>query len=120
MEKSTLDQERIHLEQIKEKLSLCLDNGKKALEVQKKDLVEQRRAMWEDGAHGVEDFDDIVSLARYDERVREEHGHYVRIDKEVRQLTYQLGTPYFGRIDFKEKGESYTDKIYIGRYGFFD
>ena len=120
MEKSTLDQERIHLEQIKEKLSLCLDNGKKALKVQKKDLVEQRRAMWEDGAHGVEDFDDIVSLARYDERVREEHGHYVRIDKEVRQLTYQLGTPYFGRIDFKEKGESYTDKIYIGRYGFFD
>lgn len=120
MEDRIVQAEKQHLEQIKAKLSESLAKEKSALENQKKDLIEQRRAMWEDGAHGVEDFDDIVSLARYDERVREQHGHYVRIDKEVRQMTYLLGTPYFGRIDFKEKGESYTDEIYIGRYGFFD
>lgn len=120
MEKSILEKEQFHLEQIKAKLAENLAKEKETLDTQKADLIEQRRTMWEDGAHGVAEFDDIVNLARYDERVREQHGHYVRIDKAVRQMTYLLSTPYFGRIDFKEKGESFADEIYIGRYGFFD
>ena len=120
MEDVIVQAEKRHLEQIKRKLSESLEKEKSALENQKKDLIEQRRSMWEDGAHIAKDFDDIVNMARYDERVRESHGHYVRIDKEVRQMTYLLQTPYFGRIDFQEKGEPDADEIYIGRYGFFD
>ena len=120
MEDVIVQTEKQHLEQIKRKLSESLEKEKSTLENQKKDLLEQRRKMWEDGAHGVAEFDDIVNMARYDERVREAHGHYVRIDKEVRQMTYLLQTPYFGRVDFTEKGESLADEIYIGRYGFFD
>ena len=120
MEERIVQVEKQHLEQIKARIKESLDKEKSALENQKQDLLAQRRTMWEDGAHVVKDFDDIVSMARYDEQVREAHGHYVRIDKEVRQMTYLLGTPYFGRIDFMEKGETITDEIYIGRYGFFD
>lgn len=120
MEERIVQAEKQHLDKMKARLSECLAKEKSALETQKRDLVEQRRAMWEDGAHVAKDFDDIVNMARYDERVREAHGHYVRMDKEVRQMTYLLGTPYFGRIDFREKGETLTDEIYIGRYGFFD
>lgn len=120
MEERQMQAELQHLEIVKQKLAERLETEKAALENQKKDLIEQRRVMWEEGAHGVEDFDDIVNLARYDERVREEHGHYVRIAKEVRQIDYLLQTPYFGRIDFKETGTDFDDEIYIGRYGFFD
>lgn len=120
MEDGIVKVEKQHLEQIKEKLAERLAKEKHALENQREDLLKQRRAMWEEGAHLVKDFDDIVDLARYDELVRGEHDQYVRIDKEVRQMTYLLKKPYFGRIDFTEQGEPYADEIYIGRYGFFD
>lgn len=120
MEQKIFEQEQKHLEEVKIKIEVSLEKETSALETQREELLEQRRIMWQESAHGVEDFDDIVNLASYDNRVREEFGHYVRIDKTVRQLTYLVQTPYFGRIDFGEKGEREAEPIYIGRYGFFD
>lgn len=120
MEQKIFEQEQKHLEEVKIKIEVSLEKETSALETQREELLEQRRIMWQESAHGVEDFDDIVNLASYDNRVREEFGHYVRIDKTVRQLTYLMQTPYFGRIDFGEKGEREAEPIYIGRYGFFD
>ena len=34
------------------------------------------------------------------------------------KLEYLKNNPYFGRIDFLENGEYFTEEIYIGRYGF--
>jgi DNA helicase-2/ATP-dependent DNA helicase PcrA len=74
--------------------------------------------MWEECAHGVNDFDDIVSMNAYDETLREKYGHFMRKEEAVRQLFYLKDTPYFGRIDFLEQGEHLAEEIYIGRYGF--
>ena len=114
----SLNQELEHLEEIRKKLNIALEKEKESLDKQKNELLSERKKMWEEGAHGVNDFDDIVSMATYDERVREEFGHYVRKDETVRQLSYLLKTPYFGRIDFLEDGLNKDEKIYIGRYGF--
>ena len=118
MEILNLNQELEHLEDIKVKLTEELNKENVLLQDQRGELLRERRKMWEDGAHGVNDFDDIVSMATYDEQVRKEFGHYVRKDQIVRQLKYLLKTPYFGRIDFKEDGTDWTEQIYIGRYGF--
>lgn len=120
MEKEILMQEQQHLEEIKHKVEEALEKEKHALDGQAQELLEERRTMWEEGAHIARDFDDIFALNAYDARVREAHGHYVRVSRNVRQLTYLKEKPYFGRIDFVEDGSQDAEQIYIGRYGFLN
>ena len=118
MEKEILQLEYAHLEEIKEKIENELELERQDLKQQEEGLVKKRREMWEECAHGVNDFDDIVDMNAYDETVRENYGHFVRKEQTVRQLEYLREVPYFGRIDFVENGERFSEEIYIGRYGF--
>lgn len=118
MEKEILDREYDHLEEVKEHIKIQLAEEEGKLNDQQEDLIKKRREMWEECAHGVNDFDDIVDMNAYDETVREDYGHFVRKEQTVRQLEYLKENPYFGRIDFLENGERFTEEIYIGRYGF--
>lgn len=118
MEKEILQQEQNHLEDVKQKIETELEIEKQDLQSQQEGLIQKRREMWEECAHGVNDFDDIVDMNAYDETVRENYGHFVRKEETVRQLSYLKNVPYFGRIDFLEQGEHCAEEIYIGRYGF--
>lgn len=118
MEKEILQQEYEHLEEIKGKITKELELEQADLKQQEEGLIKKRREMWEECAHGVNDFDDIVDMNAYDETVRENYGHFVRKEQTVRQLEYLKEVPYFGRIDFLEHGEHFAEEIYIGRYGF--
>ena len=118
MEKEILQQEFAHLEEIKEHIESQLLEETESRDAQQEGLLRERREMWEECAHGVNDFDDIVSMNAYDETVREKYGHFMRKEQMVRQLEYLKDTPYFGRIDFLEQGERFAEEIYIGRYGF--
>ena len=118
MEKEILEREFQHLEEVKEHIRIQLDEESDKLNDQQEDLIKKRREMWEECAHGVNDFDDIVDMNAYDETVRENYGHFVRKEETVRQLSYLKDVPYFGRIDFLEEGERFAEEIYIGRYGF--
>ena len=118
MEKDILEKELKHLEQVKEHIETQLLEETESRDEQQEGLVQKRREMWEECAHGVNDFDDIVSMNAYDETLREKYGHFMRKEEAVRQLSYLKDTPYFGRIDFLEKGEHLAEEIYIGRYGF--
>lgn len=118
MEKEILQQEFAHLEDVKEKIDAELQIERQSLKQQEEGLIQKRREMWEECAHGVNDFDDIVDMNSYDETVREDYGHFVRKEQTVRQLEYLKDVPYFGRIDFLEQGECIPEEIYIGRYGF--
>lgn len=118
MEKEILEHEFQHLEEVKEHIVTQLEEEQGKLNEQQEDLIKKRREMWEECAHGVNDFDDIVDMNAYDETVRENYGHFVRKEETVRQLSYLKEVPYFGRIDFREEGERFVEEIYIGRYGF--
>lgn len=118
MEKEILQLEYEHLEDVKKKIENELELEQADLKHQEEGLIQKRKEMWEECAHNVVDFDDIVSMNAYDETVREKYGHFVRKEQMVRQLEYLKNTPYFGRIDFVENGEHFSEEIYIGRYGF--
>lgn len=118
MEKEILEHEFQHLEEVKEHIATQLEEERGKLNEQQEDLIKKRREMWEECAHGVNDFDDIVDMNAYDETVRENYGHFIRKEETVRQLSYLKEVPYFGRIDFREEGERFVEEIYIGRYGF--
>lgn len=118
MEKEILQLEYEHLDDVKKKIENELELERQDLKQQEDGLIKKRREMWEECAHNVIDFDDIVDMNAYDETVRENYGHFVRKEQTVRQLEYLKEVPYFGRIDFLENGEYFTEEIYIGRYGF--
>lgn len=118
MEKVIFNQEMSRLKGVRDALQNEIAESEHNLESRQVKLVEVRRRMWEECAHGVSDYDDIVVMNQYDETVREEYGHFVRKEEEKRQLEYLMRKGYFGRIDFIESGESVEEKIYIGRYGF--
>ena len=118
MKKEILEKELQHLAEVKEHIEAQLKEETESRNAQQEGLVQKRREMWEECAHGVNDFDDIVSMNAYDETLREKYGHFMRKEESVRQLSYLKGTPYFGRIDFLENGECFAEEIYIGRYGF--
>lgn len=118
MEKEILEKELQYLEEVKEHIEAQLLEETESRDAQQDDLIQKRREMWEECAHGVNDFDDIVDMNAYDETVRENYGHFVRKEETVRQLSYLKDVPYFGRIDFLEQGERSPEEIYIGRYGF--
>lgn len=118
MEKEILQMELKRLEEVKQHIEAQLLEETESRDAQQDELIQKRREMWEECAHGVNDFDDIVSMNAYDETVREKYGHFVRKEETVRQLFYLKDTPYFGRIDFLEQGERVPEEIYIGRYSF--
>jgi len=71
MEKAILEKELLHLEEVKQHIEVRLTEENAKLSNQQEDLIQKRREMWEECAHGVNDFDDIVDMNSYDETVRE-------------------------------------------------
>lgn len=86
----------------------------------KKDIGNGRKAMWENGRHGVNDFDDVVDLYLYSEGIVSDEKQYIENLKELQRLEKMKENPYFARIDVVE--EEYPEKveIYIGAVGLRD
>ncbi|WP_434751226.1 RNA polymerase recycling motor HelD [Paenibacillus amylolyticus] len=116
--------EKERLNQVRNELQVRLDE----LEPQMKGLAEQateiRKRFWEDvtiNTGSYTDFEDAFYTINQQARVlaERERGHKLLVQqwKNVNRL---LPVPYFGRIDFKEKGLGFTEQIYIGVSSFTD
>lgn len=62
-----------------------------------------------------DDEDKVAEYFDHERFIKEET--YKAIDKRLKELTLLLGTPYFGRVDFKEENYKDVESIYIGRFG---
>lgn len=82
-------------------------------ETDKRELVEFRRYMWEDTEH------DALSSNQKLELHRQEEAYSLNAAGQNR-LRELYNVPYFARIDFREDGETYTEQIYIGKFGLMD
>lgn len=84
----------------------------------KEDILSLRTNFWDDVTVNMAEMDDILethaSLKQQSELLQEKergHGHFYQ---ELRMLDRMKDSPYFGRIDFQEDGESDIEAIYIG------
>lgn len=83
-----------------------------------------RRRFWEEvtvNTNTHEDFEETFYSIRQQEALlsERERSHKLRL-QQLRNMKRLLKSPYFGRIDFKEKGMSVTEKVYIGVSSFVD
>lgn len=107
-----LEKEKIKLEEtikiIKDEIRNYIDKRtnltQNLLETRKKTIEEYR-----------DDEDKLIEYFDHERFVSEEA--FKAIDRKLREYAILQTTPYFGRVDFNEKGCQEKESIYIGRFG---
>lgn len=88
------------------------------------DVLELRKTFWEDVTVNMDEPDDVIetaaSIKQQAELLSERERTYKQMDKQIRILERLKFSPYFGRIDFFEKGEANVDHVYLGIASFMD
>lgn len=84
----------------------------------REEVVESRKTFWEDVTVNLDEPDDVhetqASLKQRSELLAERERSHKQVYEQLKILDRLKYSPYFGRIDFHEDGESSTDVIYLG------
>ncbi|PAV28237.1 helicase [Virgibacillus profundi] len=84
----------------------------------KESVVDLRKNFWEDVKVNLDEPDDVIetqaSLKQQAELLSERERFHGKVGEELKTLNRLKGSPYFGRIDFREDSEKQKDQIYIG------
>jgi DNA helicase-2/ATP-dependent DNA helicase PcrA len=88
----------------------------------RKTVRQTGRTIWEEADHTWEygDIDAAVEIKQYMDSLRQVNQNYEIAQRQFTKLERLELSPYFGRIDFVEKGFSDTEEVYIGISSFFD
>jgi DNA helicase-2/ATP-dependent DNA helicase PcrA len=96
-----------------------IDIGIHAAENYKKDAIELQKSMWEDlrlAPSSLFDLENVAQINQIQMDLSNKASIYKFSYEKVNHLKRMQKSPYFGRIDFLEKGERAAEKIYIGVY----
>lgn len=113
-------EELVYLEKTLSFIKEELYKEKKVLDSKISNVLEARRAMWNESAHFSEDFDNIPEMNQYLVEANERERDYSITQNHIKKYDKMLKSPYFGRFDFSETGFNDIDKIYIGPYNLID
>ncbi|WP_078547611.1 RNA polymerase recycling motor HelD [Litchfieldia alkalitelluris] len=84
----------------------------------KKDIIGIRTDFWEDVTVNFDEPDDIgetfTSIKQQTELLSERERSHKQFYQQMKNLERLKHSPYFGRVDFLEEGESQVDQIYLG------
>ncbi|KGX87384.1 RNA polymerase recycling motor HelD [Pontibacillus litoralis] len=84
----------------------------------KESVVNLRQNFWEDVTVNLDEPDDVIetqaSIKQQAELLSEQERFHGKVGEELKTLKKMKSNPYFGRIDFREDGESTSGPIYIG------
>ncbi|KSU84285.1 DNA helicase-2 / ATP-dependent DNA helicase PcrA [Fictibacillus enclensis] len=90
----------------------------------KVDVVDIRKNFWEDVTVNLEDADEAIetaaSIKQQAELLSELERSHKNAEDQMKSLVRLSDSPYFGRIDFKEKSDSDSQPIYLGIASFYD
>ncbi|NEW06990.1 UvrD-helicase domain-containing protein [Paenibacillus sp. SYP-B3998] len=82
------------------------------------------RSFWDDISVNADNADDIIetaaSMAQQEHVLLGQERSFRVAQDALRKLQRVVDTPYFSRIDFRERGENDREKIYIGLTSFID
>ncbi|KQL19889.1 RNA polymerase recycling motor HelD [Cytobacillus solani] len=116
------EQKRIYFiaEGIQQKIDSLSQHVKKV----SSDALEIRKTFWDDVRVNMDGPDDIdetfFSIKQQAELLLERERSQGQLDRQIKTLNRLKHSPYFGRVDFKEEGESNLESIYIGITSFLD
>ncbi|UFT99108.1 AAA family ATPase [Radiobacillus kanasensis] len=81
-------------------------------------VIDLRKNFWDDVTVNLDEIDDVIetqaSLKQQAEFLSERERSHGQLSQQLKTLQRLQESPYFGRIDFQEEGESKLESIYIG------
>ena len=104
------------LEKVLEEAKKQLNEKRHAKEKLKKDAIETQRELWNDiGSisieNGLDQLSDFISFMDILKNQKRDHEFTEKLEKKYEKM---IESPYFGRIDFIEDKEEFSEKCYIG------
>jgi len=112
---STEQDERIYLEEIKERLSLALHRVANRVREHSEELRQNKQYIYEH-QHGLDEADMVAAGQSINRMVNVGAGTVER----RRKLLKLVGSPYFGRIDFQSATDVKETPVYVGLATFTD
>ena len=98
-----------------------LKQARESAEKKKSEIVEAKKEVRENAAHGItnlwtsDGFAALAELSQFINPVTDKIIDYEEEEHKILLLENMIKSPYFARIDFKFDGEDEFEKIYIGR-----
>ncbi|WP_209124684.1 RNA polymerase recycling motor HelD [Alkalihalobacillus sp. BA299] len=90
----------------------------------KVDVVDIRRKFWDDVTVNLDNAEEVAetyaSIKQQAEILSERERSHRHSMNQLRNLHKLMHSPYFGRVDFLETGESDSERVYIGTSSFVD
>lgn len=116
MEKNAFRDEQLYLDKVEQYIDNRIGFLEERKEEQRQEIRNERKDMWENDSHGVNDFDDVWNLYLHSKVIDEGEKQYMETLKELHRLEAMKNSPYFARIDVQE--ERYPQEaVYIGAIG---
>ncbi|MCQ6557784.1 RNA polymerase recycling motor HelD [Paenibacillus mendelii] len=110
--------EQLRVDQVVQEIDGQMATLERQTSEARSEMVEIRKNFWDDVTVNFEDAAELAETAASLRQQAEmlfdrEHAHR-QSDKQLRTLKKLRQSPYFGRIDFVENGESASEPIYLG------
>ncbi|MEG0457166.1 MAG: helicase, partial [Oscillospiraceae bacterium] len=116
----SFNEEKQHLEKV---INIAKNEYEK-IKISKKnlkaDIMEKRRYMWNELGAVATDLSSNYEMIAQNHEIAGSELFYDDMTTMSKILEKQMECPYFARIDFKENGYKYGEKIYIGKNGLRD
>ncbi|MFD0588948.1 RNA polymerase recycling motor HelD [Paenibacillus sp. GCM10027627] len=124
MEPKHWRQEQEQLERVKEKLQARIDELEPEVAGLRNQAADIRKRFWEEvtiNTSTQEDFEETFYTINQQSAVLAERERGQKLmTQQWKNMNRLLPSPYFGRIDFQEKGLDSSERIYIGVSSFVD
>jgi DNA helicase II / ATP-dependent DNA helicase PcrA len=116
------EQERV--DHVTEKVAESLRKLTSETDKLKSDIVSIRKGFWDDVTVNMEDSNEAIetaaSIRQQAEVLSEKERTHRHTDQRVVLLQKLKDSPYFGRVDFQEDGETEMESIYLGLGSYYD
>ncbi len=112
--KESLIEEKKYLHDTLEFIKKEIESETKKLDSKKLQLIEMKRQMMQETGGVSAGYQGLAENSQYLSEVNSSTAIYNHIIKQIKKYRGLLDSPYFGRIDFLEEGESLEEKLYIG------
>lgn len=114
-----LQEELAYLEKTLDFISRELKKEEENLIISREKLVASRRDMYENTVHFSNDFTRLTEMNQYQSEIHNQTFGYVHVLQRIEKYRKIVGSPYFGRFDFREEGGE-REKIYVGLFNLMD
>lgn len=115
---SELQKEQERLDNVVKEIKGQISRLEKETTQHRKEVIHTRKHFWDEIKVNVDTFDDyletIIGLRQEAQALSVSESTHRQASKRLAVLRRMVDTPYFGRIDFIEEGNSTMEQIYIG------